>query len=659
MSLLVVLHEFRGQAVAKDQLSHRVWGDQGASDELIARHISKIRKALDDDPKQSCYLETIPTIGYRLFDIDQVSEVGPSAGRKSPQIAIGVIIFVIALVFWLKMDRDLPLQPQPRLLETGLPLLSDEHYRGDLATAAGRELLAFIQSERLDVGGPLLVHNLREGTQTVIADGWNRFPSFSPDGEHIASFGAAKNGSCVLSVRALINNTRQYEIPCQGEPVSPPVWLDQHTLLIAEFDPELRQSILERIDLPTGTRSVAYQPEESQLLRFPRVVGGDRLVALLSSEGGDDLLELNLASGQSEVIHKMEKGSVRWIDTDPNGDRILIVKADTSDRFVLFEANLDERVVRLIGNNEPAQSASYHPTGHGVLYAAIRYQRRHLLYQRDPNDRFRARSLSLRDESVGFALISPDGDRLIYLSAAQPGTTLNMVRISNSDHSALLSSRSGERLGFPAWSPDGSQVIVAATSEAGNAVYIFDLKKNQLIGRFPVAPAVGPVQLSRNSNQAILTEQLGTRIKVYRLAVETGALQLLFEVDGHWGQMALDEKSYYFVDQNFMLHQAVFTIDGPKSRVIAPVGSKTGWQVLSDALYFACPQSTLTKAKLCEMDLVDGTVRFHPEVRFSPIRVSVSVDGNALVAPWFENTRLILTHARWAKSDGMDAGPKP
>jgi DNA-binding winged helix-turn-helix (wHTH) protein/Tol biopolymer transport system component len=658
MSLLVVLQASRGQAVAKDELSDRVWGEQGASDELIARHVSKIRHALKDDARQSNYLETIPKIGYRLIDDAPIAEPERPAPRPSMMLPISMAVLAIMLTVWLITDQD-PTTPPLRLLESGLALLADEKYRGDLAAAPGHALLGFVQSEKMEVGGPLLVHNLKDDRQSVISEGWNRFPSFSPDGQQIAAFGAGANGQCVVTIHSIEGSSVVLNLPCQGEPVSPPAWLDARTLLIAEFDPEQRQSQLEQIDIPTGARARVYQSDPDQLLRFPRVVSDTRLVALLSTDNEDTLLELTLESGQFEVIHRMPRGAVRWVDTHPGGERILIVKTDSSGRFALFEAHLDERVVRLIGNKEPAQSASYHPDGDGVLYAAVRYQRHHLLHQRDADNRFSARRLSLKDESVPYALLDPTGQQLLYLNAARPGMNLSSVRISNSEHSTLLKSVDGERLGFPAWSADGSRVMVAASGAAGNALYVIDSESQQLIGRFPIEPKVGPVQFNNDGTQGILTEQLGSAIKIYRLDFASSVLQPLFEVDGQWGQMSLDEQAYHYVDKNYMLHEVIFMADGPRSRVITPVGSMTGWRVESGILYFACPQGSLTRVQLCEMALNDETVVLHPEVEFSPIRLSVSADGNTLVAPWYDDTRLILTHARWARTDGMDHSSNP
>ncbi len=43
-----------------------VWPDAFVSDNSLARAITQIRKALDDDPKAPKYIETVPTVGYRF-----------------------------------------------------------------------------------------------------------------------------------------------------------------------------------------------------------------------------------------------------------------------------------------------------------------------------------------------------------------------------------------------------------------------------------------------------------------------------------------------------------------------------------------------------------------------------------------------------------------
>jgi DNA-binding winged helix-turn-helix (wHTH) protein/TolB-like protein len=67
MQVLVCLAEHQGELVTKEQLIRAVWAETFVNDDVLTRCISELRKALNDDPKQPRFIETIPKGGYRLI----------------------------------------------------------------------------------------------------------------------------------------------------------------------------------------------------------------------------------------------------------------------------------------------------------------------------------------------------------------------------------------------------------------------------------------------------------------------------------------------------------------------------------------------------------------------------------------------------------------
>src|ERR1700689_5797940 len=61
--LLLFLIENRHRVVPKEEILSVVWEGVAVSDNALTRAIAQIRKALEDDPKQSKYIETVPTVG--------------------------------------------------------------------------------------------------------------------------------------------------------------------------------------------------------------------------------------------------------------------------------------------------------------------------------------------------------------------------------------------------------------------------------------------------------------------------------------------------------------------------------------------------------------------------------------------------------------------
>ncbi len=56
-----------GEVVRKEELIRAVWPDTFVTDDVLTKAISELRKALEDDAKNSRFIETIPKRGYRLI----------------------------------------------------------------------------------------------------------------------------------------------------------------------------------------------------------------------------------------------------------------------------------------------------------------------------------------------------------------------------------------------------------------------------------------------------------------------------------------------------------------------------------------------------------------------------------------------------------------
>jgi DNA-binding winged helix-turn-helix (wHTH) protein/TolB-like protein len=80
---LHVLLENRGRIVDKAELMRLVWPDTTVEEVGLARNISLLRKALEEEEGGSQYIETIPRRGYRF--IGEVSCVEPELAMPQPR----------------------------------------------------------------------------------------------------------------------------------------------------------------------------------------------------------------------------------------------------------------------------------------------------------------------------------------------------------------------------------------------------------------------------------------------------------------------------------------------------------------------------------------------------------------------------------------------
>jgi adenylate cyclase len=67
MEVLVCLAQHPGESIPKEKLLQAVWADTFVTDDVLTRSISELRRALEDDARESTVIQTIPKRGYRLL----------------------------------------------------------------------------------------------------------------------------------------------------------------------------------------------------------------------------------------------------------------------------------------------------------------------------------------------------------------------------------------------------------------------------------------------------------------------------------------------------------------------------------------------------------------------------------------------------------------
>ena len=93
--VLCALARTPGSLVTKNALLDLVWGHRFVTESVIKTAISELRAALDDDPKQPRYIETVSRRGYRFIAATVCATLQPAAaidqnvaaGRDHPAVA--------------------------------------------------------------------------------------------------------------------------------------------------------------------------------------------------------------------------------------------------------------------------------------------------------------------------------------------------------------------------------------------------------------------------------------------------------------------------------------------------------------------------------------------------------------------------------------------
>jgi TolB-like protein/DNA-binding winged helix-turn-helix (wHTH) protein len=102
MAILLELARQPGEVVGRTDFADTVWQGRVVSDEVLSRNISILRGALGDSAKESRFIQTIPTVGYRLVaDVGELESNNlrwrgwPIAGGLAFAAIVSVLLYVV------------------------------------------------------------------------------------------------------------------------------------------------------------------------------------------------------------------------------------------------------------------------------------------------------------------------------------------------------------------------------------------------------------------------------------------------------------------------------------------------------------------------------------------------------------------------------------
>jgi adenylate cyclase len=133
MSILVELARRPGEVIGRDEFAETVWRGRVVSDEVLSHNVSVLRSALGDDARSPRFIQTVPTVGYRLVTEVQslASDRDPASTFTLPGLVLGgVVLLLIGLSLWWMLDDETP----EGLPETTIAILPFENLTDAQAT---------------------------------------------------------------------------------------------------------------------------------------------------------------------------------------------------------------------------------------------------------------------------------------------------------------------------------------------------------------------------------------------------------------------------------------------------------------------------------------------------------------------------------------------
>jgi DNA-binding winged helix-turn-helix (wHTH) protein/Tfp pilus assembly protein PilF len=101
MDLLVLLASRPGEVITREEIVGALWPETIVGDDTLARVVSKLRKAFDDDAKTPAFVETISKRGYRLIaEVDLAPAAVMPARRWRQSAFAAVAAALLAIGVW-------------------------------------------------------------------------------------------------------------------------------------------------------------------------------------------------------------------------------------------------------------------------------------------------------------------------------------------------------------------------------------------------------------------------------------------------------------------------------------------------------------------------------------------------------------------------------
>ena len=224
MAVLVCLARGAGTLVARDTIFRDVWGESGATDDVLSRAISSIRKAFGETSRDARLVETIPKAGYRFTEAPTLLDGPPNgsarvqgeprlpveetrrqpSGAKRAWLGWGLLAAAIAALVTAQRGTatagqvDKPFEAQPQTLSA----LDGDEIHPAVSPDGERVVYAWrpegspsfdLHMRELDGSGPAGATAV-----TFTSDSQEISPTWSPEGRHLAFIRLNQSGCEVV-----------------------------------------------------------------------------------------------------------------------------------------------------------------------------------------------------------------------------------------------------------------------------------------------------------------------------------------------------------------------------------------------------------------------------------------------------------------------------
>ncbi|MCE7995485.1 MAG: hypothetical protein HEP71_26135 [Roseivirga sp.] len=576
MQILLLLASKPGEVVSKEQIHDEIWEGILVTDNALTRAISKLRKALGDNPRKTRYISTISKSGYRL-----VATVSYPATISSANEVKSLIdrrwIWALAPIALLAVLSNIPPRTTTRYSEFLTPSPVSTHIGPELAHSISPDgsMMSFSRIiEDRPFANVFVQHldELREVNFTSNDTSHQAYGIWSPDGQYIA-YVSTEEGDCGIYQQLSGGGDKKRIGSCLSNP-DDLVWSpDGKTIAFTDQkDSETRRIYFLDLDSQktkelmtpapgTAHRDPAFGPEGKHLY-FRKSVNGQ----------GSDLYKLKLSNLESTRL-TFENARIFGLDVFDNGSR-LAFSSNRGGQWALWHISTDGGAIERFQINdrillEPKIAAN----GQRMIYKSVTDQTRLWALNRSTNFE-EASPMVPSTRADKHPALSADGKKLAFISD-RSGFYELWVKDLITDKLMKLTDFEGSFISLPSWSIDGTSLIFDARTEGEHNIYTMEIATGEMGSFIGLEGDQLNARFSRDGKSVYFASNHQGSWQIYQQAVEGGELRQVTTTGGFYLQEGYDDQLYVVRSDTSGLWR--MPMEGGESTLILPDFQSVDW----------------------------------------------------------------------------------
>lgn len=481
MQILLLLASRPGEVVSKEQIHDEIWQGILVTDNALTRAVSKLRKALDDNPRKTSYISTISKSGYRLVANVSYEPVGLSAD-KVKGLMDKKWIWALIPIGLLAVLSIIPPRSTTRYSDFFTPTPVSTHIGPELAHSISPDgsMMSFSRiMEDQPFANVFVQHldSLLEVNFTERANSHQAYGIWSPDGLYMA-YVSTEDGDCGIYQELNGGGNKKRIGDCLSNPEDF-VWSpDGKTIAFTDQQGSEARSIY-FLDIGSQKTETVLSPESGTTHRDPAFSPDGKILYFRKSVSaqGSDLYKLNL-SDLALTRLTFENARIFGLDVFDDGAR-LVFSSNRGGQWALWHMPVNGGAIERFQINdrillEPKVAAK----GQRMIYKSVTDHTR--LWALDRCSNFgEPIPVVPSTRADKHPALSADGKRLVFISDRSGFYELWMKDLEN-DQLTKLTDFKGGFVSLPSWSPDGTEIIFDARIEGEHSIYIMEIATREM-----------------------------------------------------------------------------------------------------------------------------------------------------------------------------------